>query len=146
MRSKAELRALRESAGITQHAMAKELDVEVRAIKRWESLAAPQQAPQDAWDVVDIACDNQRYFIAVILDKLLGAESVVLPYWASQEEYEETAGDLLKWTEEYREANANMRAARIALLTHHVWVTWVDGIAFDGSFHPEFGAPEEGDA
>lgn len=149
MRIKAELRALRESAGITQSSFARELGVEVRSVKRWENPDEPQVAPQDAWDIVDIAMDNQRLFVGIVAQSMEGATEATLPYWRSQDQYEEHGGDLyLKWAEDFREANASLRALGAVLRSKGIIVHWMEGGEYAGVFprsdgpHPEFGASE----
>ena len=69
-RTKAGFRAAREGVGMTQHALARELGVEVRSVKRWESPDAPQVPPEDAWDVLDAALAAQRQAVAYALGKV----------------------------------------------------------------------------
>lgn len=138
-RSKAEFRALREMAGVTQSWLADELDVEVRSVKRWESEAAPQMAPAQAWDVLDGAMERQRAGIDEALehiDRITATfgeppESVMLPYWASAEEYAEHSTDAMLGVEltaeSWRQANASNRALAAVLWVDGVAVEWVSG-------------------
>lgn len=131
-RTKAELRALRETVGMTQAALARELGVQVRSVKRWEFPASPQVAPQDAWDVLDEAKGLQDKVVSFALGKVdevaqeVGhyPRDVTLPYWSSQDEYDEChvpedGGD-------WRMANANSRLVAFALMERGIEVTWVD--------------------
>lgn len=132
-RTKAEFRAIRETVGMTQGALARELGVEVRSVKRWESPTAPQVPPQDAWDVLDAALSAQRRGIAAALGKVdelakeRGAypKSVMLPYWSSQDSYDrdhyvDDGGD-------WRMANATNRTLAERLHERGIRVEWSDG-------------------
>lgn len=131
-RTKAEFRATREMVGMTQSALAKELGVEVRSVKRWESLDAPQMAPKDAWDVLDAAKEDQDSLVDYTLDLMdrirenMGRypESYRLVFWSSQEQYNKhhlphDAGD-------WRMANANALRVAAVLMDTGVRVEWVD--------------------
>lgn len=140
MRTKAEFRALREMAGITQQHLADELGVQVRSVKRWESPDAPQHAPQDAWDVLDEALREQQEAILAALsivdemtEKLGEAPRAIrLPYWASQEHYDAHASDSvmgmlgLMGGESYRQADATIRALAAILMTEGHAIEWAD--------------------
>ena len=97
-RSLAEFRAIRETVGMTQGMLAAELGVEPRSVRRWESPSYEgYRPPRDAWDALDAALDAQRRGIEAALGKVdeiaqeRGAypKSVMLPYWTSQEAYDE---------------------------------------------------------
>lgn len=132
-RTKAEFRAIRETVGMTQAALAAELVVEVRSVKRWESPTAPQVPPQDAWDVLDAALSAQRRGIAAALGKVdevaqeYGSypESVALPYWSSQDAYDE--GHYVDDGGDWRMANATSRLLAHALHERGIRVEWSDG-------------------
>lgn len=132
MRSKSEFRAMRETLGLTQQTMAAELGVKVLSVKRWESPKYPQQAPQDAWDLLDsLKADQLAACSAAIAkahqkaQKAEGeAQQVEVPYWSSASDYEACRGsDSLTWTE----ANATSRALAIVLEDRGASVMWVDG-------------------
>jgi transcriptional regulator with XRE-family HTH domain len=132
VRTKAEFAAIRESVGMTQTALARELGVEVRSVKRWESPAAPgYHAPDDAWDVLDRHLEMHDRAVAFALGKVdeIEAEngqppqSVDVTYWRSQADYdalhcERDGGD-------WRMANANARAVADALRAEGIAVRWV---------------------
>lgn len=132
-RTKAEFRAIRETVGMTQGALARELGVEVRSVKRWESPTASQVPPQDAWDVLDAALSAQRRGIATALGRVdeiakeRGAypKSVMLPYWTSQDAYDEGhyVGDGGDW----RMANATNRMLAERLHERGIRAKWTDG-------------------
>lgn len=138
-RSKAEFRALRELTGITQAQLAKLLHVEVRSVKRWESESAPQNAPADAWDIIDAAVESQRRAVEIALDRIdamedeSGAppEAVMLPYWSSAEEYAGHSTDAALGVEtdsdSWRMANASNRALAAVLMAEGVPVVWKSG-------------------
>lgn len=131
--SKAEFHAIREMVGMTQQALADELGVEVRSVKRWESPKAPQVPPQDACDVLEAALGRQREVVGFALDKVHdvmdetgGApQQVVLPYWSGAEDYGERSTDAALGVEgDWRMANANARALASALWAEGVDVLW----------------------
>lgn len=132
-RTKAEFRAIRETVGMTQGALARELGVEVRSVKRWESPTAPQVPPQDAWDVLDAALSAQRRGIATALGRVdeiakeRGAypKSVMLPYWTSQDAYDE--GHYVDDGGDWRMANATNRTLAERLHERGIRVEWTDG-------------------
>lgn len=132
-RTKAEFRAIRETVGMTQAALARELGVEVRSIKRWESPTAPQVPPKDAWDVLDAALSAQRRGIAAALGKVdevaqeYGSypESVALPYWSGQDAYDE--GHYVDDGGDWRMANATSRMLAHALHERGIRAEWSDG-------------------
>lgn len=139
MRTKAEFRALREMAGITQARLAAILGVEVRSVKRWESGSAPQHPPADAWSVLDEAMEMQRVLIDIALDRVdetedeIGAapSEVVLPYWSSDAEYRECSTDAALGidggSDGWRMANASSRALAAILRADGIAVRWVSG-------------------
>ena len=130
-RTKAAFRAIREMVGMTQHALAQELGVEVRSVKRWESPDAPQMPPQDAWDVLDAALADQRQVVAYALGKVDEVaqqrgnypHAVTLPYWTSQAAYD--AGHVLEDGGDWRMANANSRLVAFALHERGIPVEWI---------------------
>lgn len=133
-RTKAAFRATRETVGMTQHALARELGVEVRSVKRWESAAYPGYgAPQDAWDVLDAALAAQRRAVSFALGKVDEVAQgrgtypghVALPYWASQRAYD--AGHVPADGGDWRMANANSRLVAFALHERGIPVEWADG-------------------
>ena len=132
-RTKAEFRSIRETVGMTQHALAVELGVEVRSVKRWESPDAPQAPPQDAWDVLDAALSRQRQVVAYALGKVDEVAQgrgdwpghVTLPYWASQRAYD--AGHVPADGGDWRMANACSRLVAFALHERGIPVEWADG-------------------
>lgn len=120
--SKAELKALRETAGLRQCDLARVLDVKERSVKRWESPAYPTyHAPQDAWDILEGALRLQQSDVKSALEiveeryERAGKErrEVTLIYWQSEDDYREhhSPADGGSW----RQANANSRAAYAAL-------------------------------
>lgn len=133
-RTKAEFWALRESVGMARSALANELGVQVRSVRRWESPGAPQRAPKDAWDVLDEAMAAQRRAVSDGLAKVDGIaaeqgcypKAVSLPHWASGDDHDEfySGPGLGDW----RMANASMRVLALALLERGIQVKWVDGV------------------
>lgn len=130
--TKAAFRAIRETVGMTQQAFADELGVKVLSVKRWESPDKPQQAPADAWFVLNDALRIQRQVVASAVAKAEESErevggrlAVTLPYWTSQEDYDLCNGpyDGGDW----RMANANMRMVAFALHERGFTVKWLGG-------------------
>lgn len=133
MRSKAEFHALRELVGYTQQAMADELGVKVLSVKRWESPKYPQQAPDDAWAILDAALDDQQEVVEFALAKIdelsrtLGhvPDLVELRYWTSEEEYLAWSTDAKEGIiGDWRMANANARAAAAVLMSKGFDIAW----------------------
>ena len=100
--TKADLKARREMAGLTQLDLAKALGVDIRSVKRWEK---PDNgyptAPRDAWDIIDGALAVQRQAVTLALAKVQeiedaqgGApEEVDLTYYRSQADYDDFGRD-----------------------------------------------------
>jgi hypothetical protein len=134
-RTLAEFRAIRETVGMTQGMLAEELGVNPRSVRRWESPDYEgYQPPQDAWEALDDALDTQRRGIAAVLDKVEDVakrhggypDAVRLPYWTSQDAYDE--GHYVDDGGDWRMANATNRI--IAALLHDefgIRVEWTDG-------------------
>lgn len=135
IRSKANFRAARESVGLTQAALASELGVQVRSVKRWESPEAPQRPPADAWRILQDAYDAQWEAVeaAVAKAEQIRAErgepaAVRIRYWPDAESYLERSTDsALGVAGDWRMANANARAAALALRGRGFAVEFVDG-------------------
>lgn len=133
MRSKAEFRAMRETLGITQQRMADELCVKALSVKRWESPAYPQQAPDDAWELLDLLMEAQDKAVETAVDQVQRIEiehegkprKVAIPYWFSQQDYDthHHAKDGGRWTE----VNATNRRLASVLRCLGYEVKWVDG-------------------
>lgn len=59
-RDKADLKAVRESIGITQIDLANEMNVTVRTIKRWEQIGW-EEPPEELWELLDdMVYDHER--------------------------------------------------------------------------------------
>ena len=135
IRSKANFRAARESVGLTQAALASELGVQVRSVKRWESPEAPQRPPADAWRILQDAYDAQWEAVeaAVAKAEQIRAErgehaAVRIRYWPDAESYLEKSTDsALSVAGDWRMANANARAAALVLQGRGFAVEFVDG-------------------
>ena len=136
MRSKAEFRAMRETLGITQQRLADDLGVKVLSIKRWESPGKQQSAPDDAWELLDSLMEAQDAAVAAAFAQVKAIEDkhggmpkeIVLPYWASQQDYADfhylaEDGDA-SWTE----VNATNRRVALALRDLGYRIRWVDGV------------------
>lgn len=108
MNEKAEFRLLREAVGMTQAAMARELGVEVRSVKRWESQEAPQAPPQDAWNLLEGALAEQDRAVSAAL----AAPASRIPYWTSDGEHAQWADDP---SADWRMDNATLRRIWAAL-------------------------------
>lgn len=120
MRNKADFRALRELVGMSQQMLADELGVQIRSVKRWEHPNFDWQPPQDAWDVLDEAREQQIDIVNFSLAKIREIErdedaeprTVHLTYWRSAEDYEAAhPGEGENW----QMANANSRLVWHAL-------------------------------
>ena len=133
-RTLAEFRAIRETVGMTQGMLAAELGVEPRSVRRWESPSYEgYRPPKDAWDALDAALDTQRRGIEAALGKVdeiaqergAAPDSVRLPYWTSQDAYDE--GHYVDDGGDWRMANATNRMLAERLHERGIRVEWTDG-------------------
>lgn len=136
MPSKTEFRAIRELVGMTQATLAEALGVQERSVRRWESLEAPQEPPEDAWELLGDAEKRQEEGLALALNKVDGVRDVIgdgrlevhIAYWASQSDYLEHSVDAKNGVAgDYRMANANARALCAILEAEGVEVVFQDG-------------------
>lgn len=113
-RTKADFKALRETVGMSQQALADALHVDKRSIQRWEAHGNAWEPPADAWYVLDAARERQRWTVAnaVEIAHEHGNAPVSLTYWKNQCDYERAGhgGD-------YQMANANARLIACMLET-----------------------------
>lgn len=120
MRSKAEFRALREMAGLSQSDVADALGVTIRSVRRWETPAPGYRgAPADAWDLLDDAIARQTATVEGSLDVVDGMPDapVQLTYYRNQAQfdaYSREPGD------PYGAANANTRLVASELMRRGV--------------------------
>lgn len=116
-RTKADLRALRETAGITQSDLASMMGVARRSVVRWEADGNAWSAPDEAWEIIGRALDAQAEAVAHavgIVEEARGAAGADARAIDLLYRYERTAED--------RMANASARAAATVLrhLGHRV--------------------------
>lgn len=112
--SKAQFKALRERAGLTQQDVADALDVNVRSVKRWEHEAHPYDAPDEAWELLEQRLDTQRQMVEYLADVVEDAAEkagrppalVPITYYRDQRMYDTFGRD----AGAYGIANANARA------------------------------------
>lgn len=119
MRGKADFRALRESLGLTRNNMARLLSVRPISVYRWENPREPNQAPADAWNLLDKYKDAQDTTVKQIVQRAYHqaletgdkpAQPVKLTYYRGQAEYEQEHDSGY-----YMVANATTRACATAL-------------------------------
>lgn len=119
MRGKADFRSLRESLGLTRQNMACLLHVQPISIYRWESPREPNQAPLDAWNLLDKYKDAQEATVRKVTQRVYHqaleagnkpSEPVTLTYYRRQAEYEQEHDSGY-----YMVANATTRACATAL-------------------------------
>lgn len=119
MRGKADFRARRESLGLTRKNMARLLHVQPISVYRWENPKEPNQAPLDAWQLLDKYKDAQETTIKKVTQRVYHqaleagdkpAQPVKITYYRGQTEYEQEHDSGY-----YMVANANARACAVAL-------------------------------
>ena len=118
--TKADFRAMRETAGYSQQALADALNVNVKTVKRWEHEADASQPPVDAWDLLEAALGVQRRMAAYAVnvarkqEAALGAkpQAVQLTYFRDQAMFDRYGRD----EGYFGIANATARAAAIELM------------------------------
>lgn len=126
----ASFRALRETVGYTRAELARVLLVDERTVRRWESPTNPTDAPPGVWLWLEDARTRQleRIGIAygIVLDCDPAPAYVELPYYVSQEHYEQTRRDEPAVPEEdcYTMANA----------TNRELVTWLADTGIEARF------------
>ena len=115
MRSREEFRALREIVGMSRAHLASILDVQERAVKRWETPnnEGYYQIPQDAWEVLDRAraaqfevLESWRY-IGNTIEQFPIDEPITLPYYLTAQQFEDDYPD--KDSRGMSMVNANVR-------------------------------------
>ena len=117
--TKADFRAMRETAGYSQQALADALNVNVKTVKRWEHEADASMPPADAWNLLEAALDVQQrmaaYAVSVVRkqEAALGAkpQAVQLTYFRDQAMFDRYGRD----EGYFGVANANSRAAAAVL-------------------------------
>lgn len=114
-RTKAEFRALRETVGFSQHALAAELGVSPLSVKRWERPDIDgYNPPADAWDLLDSYLAAHDRMVADTFAevrrqaKAIGRKPDCIPitYYRNQEQFDALGRD----EGYYGVANANARA------------------------------------
>lgn len=135
-RSKAEFKALRELAGLSQEDVARSLDVKQLSVVRWESFGYDQIAPADAWKVLDDAIEQQREVVSRLVENAenaadsldsSGGQTIFLPYYTSAQDSPIEGGA-------WKRVNADMRASYAVLVELGFTVEWVDGMD-ERAFH-----------
>lgn len=115
----ATFRAIRETCGIPQSAVAEALDVRIRTVKYWESGETP--VPLDAIEWIEAELENHDDLVAQAVDSVeeafkgIGVEPgseppVRLTYWRTQGEFERHGRDSKGEAKEASMVNANARA------------------------------------
>lgn len=95
----ADLKAIRETVGMSQQDLADRLGVNVRSVKRWENPLYDYEAPEGAYEVVEDALARQHEVVAYavnVAEKMDTETPVELTYSRGL-------------TSESRMANANVR-------------------------------------
>lgn len=114
-RTKAEFRALRETVGFSQHALAAELGVSPLSVKRWERPDIDgYNPPADAWNLLDSYLATHDQMVAEIFAevrrqvKAIGHKPDCIPitYYRDQAQFDALGRD----EGYYGVANANARA------------------------------------
>ena len=122
-----ELMARREMLGISRDQLAHIVGVtRPRTVKLWEE--REEAVPADVWEAVDALLDKQDRAVGTalrIVDEYDDVETVTLPYWRDQAEYDEYHHVDDGGT--YTMANATNRRLAAALDAIGIYVEWVRG-------------------
>lgn len=98
MRTKADFKAIREGAGLTQLDVAKACGVKVLTVKRWEKPGWPGP-PDDAWEYVAEMAERHDDMVDALVDTMIerrgetGVGLAVITYFRDQEQYDEAGRD-----------------------------------------------------
>ena len=136
-RSKQEFRAIRERTGITQALLARKMGVSQRSVRFWEQSDSGRKPPEEAWEILDHALDQQREGLSLALEQvdmivasMDGDEpgSIRLPYWLGESDYLANSTDALEGVaSDWRMANANNMALALHLEARGIEVVWTSG-------------------
>lgn len=126
-RTKATFKALRETVGLSQDNVARDLGVAVTSVKRWER-PGYQYPPADAWeyllDAYQAHCDAVNGALEQVdeISDLAGYDPKLVPitYWRTQEQYNELGRD----PGYVGVVNARARAVGDELLLRDIEVEW----------------------
>jgi transcriptional regulator with XRE-family HTH domain len=135
MRSKAEFRALREMAGLSQADVADALGVTVRSVRRWETPAPGYHgAPDDAWELLEDAIARQMATVEGSLDVVNGLPDapVQLTYYRNQAQFDAYGREP---GTPYGAANANTRLVAFELMRRGVEVEFSYPDDADNIYH-----------
>ena len=136
MRTKQEFRATRERVGMSQAYLARLMGVSTRSVRYWEDANSQRVPPDEAWEILGKALRRQREVISFAYSKVdevadrIGhmPESVQLPYWLSESEYNTLSTDAAYGLDgDWRMANANSIIFAAILEADGVEVEWVEG-------------------
>lgn len=113
MSEKATFRAMRESLGLSQSNLAKQIGVHVKTIKNWEDPSVIALPPQKAWDEIHALSQKQGFLIRQSLKILKEhpSKKISLTYYRDQKEFDEFSREKGLFSI----ANANSRAVYQAI-------------------------------
>ena len=90
LKTKAALKAVRESCGLSQQDVADEVGVRILSVKRWENPKQPQEAPEDVWSFLLHArgamFEDARNLADQMIKSYKGSGEVIIDYYRTQEE------------------------------------------------------------
>lgn len=126
-RTKATFKALRETVGLSQDNVARDLGVSVTSVKRWER-PGYQHPPVDAWDYLLDAyqahCDAVNGALEQVdeIADIAGHDPELVPitYWRTQEQYDKAGRD----PGYVGVVNARARAVGDEILLRGIEVEW----------------------
>lgn len=131
--------AMRMTLGLTVEDAAELFDVRRRTIRHWQTGAVPDGVAEELADMMEAfdarvgaAVDRLEETYKELEDRGMEAPPLVLPQWASQEDYDEAVARYGIDPRSRSLSNAEYRAVAVILRYFGREVTFVDGLEYHG--------------